>query len=401
MADNKNREEYEEYKNRSFDLREERRNAKKKARRRRIIGTVFIVGIVVAGFATKDLWMPMAADFFESSKETIINEGTPEVGNGFPISLGQSEYNLLTSVETMPTVISDTHITMYNSKGGVYRSVQHLYANPVYYTADKRLFVYDLDGYNFGLYDKKGQIYSNKTDEAIIVASCSESGMAAVVTQTDKYTSYLTVYDDSGDAVFKWSNGQRIVSVSFSDDEKGCIVSTFSSKGGKIVSKLFGLQFDKTVEIFETQELNCLVLKTGYCDNGDMWLLGDSMLYRVRADGSVAYTYSYERELYSYDLDGKTAVLTFENVAFDGMEMKIFNESKEPAGFKTDSPIKKIQVVDGDVAYLTDNTFAVLNDAGKVIASAEIQKDYTDFVVGEEEIFFLGYNEVDKVNFER
>ena len=400
MADMGNRD-YEEYRNRSYDLRQERRNAKKKARRRSIIGTLFIVAVVAAGFATKNLWMPKAAEFFESSKETIINDGTPENGNGYPIELTQSEYRYITSVDGMATVISDTYITMYNSKGGEYKKLQHTFVNPVYYTMDDKLFVYDLDGYGFGVYDKKGEIYSKKTEDAIIVASCSESGMAAVVTQTDKYSSFLTVYDENGDAVFKWSGSQRIVSVSFNKDETGCIISTFSASGGKIVSKLFGLEFDKTEEIFETADLDCLVYKSGYCDNGDMWLVGDSVLYRVASDGSVIYTYRYDRELAAFDIGGEIAAWVCGGVSGDYSEIRIFGKTSGPAVFKTDSEIEKIEVLDSQAVYLTDNSFAVLNSSGKVIASAEIEKEYTDFILMEDEAFFIGYDKVDKIDFKK
>lgn len=402
MADYRDEEmDYEDYKNKYHDIREERRNAKKKARRRRIFGVVIAVAVIAVGFATKDLWMPPVADFFENSKETIINDGTPETGDGFPIVLSQSEYNYVTKIDEMTTVISDTHITMYNSKGGVYKKLQHPYANPVYYRMGDKLFVYDLNGYNFAVYDKKGEVFSKKTEDAILVAACSEKNMVAVVTQTDKYTSYLTVYDETGEAVFKWSGGQRIVNVAFNEKENGCIISTFSASEGNIVSRLYGLEFDKTTETFETSELECLVYQSGYCENGDMWLLGDSVLYRVGADGSVVYTYKYERELACFALDENMAVLVFNSVTGEGQEIKIFGESKEPAEFKTDSEIIKLDIVDGDAAYLTKHSFAFLNHNAKVIASAEIEKEYSDFVAMDDAVYFMGYNEVDKVDFDR
>ncbi len=402
MADKRDRDmDYEEYKNKYHDIREERRIAKKKAKRRRIFAVVIIVVIILVGFVTKDYWMPQVAEFFEDKTETIINDGTPEKGNGFPISLSQSQYNYVTNVEDMATVISDTHITMYNSKGGIHKKIQHMFANPVYYTMKDKLFIYDLDGYRFSVYDKKGEVYSKKTEDAIVVAAASQDGKVAVVTQTDKYTSYLTIYDETGEAVFKWSGGQRIVNVSFNDKEDGCILSTFSASGGKIVSKLYGLEFDKTTETFTTSDLEGLVYKSGYCENGDMWLLGDSVLYRVSPDGSVIYTYKYDRELVSYDLSRDMAVLVFDSVTGDNQEIRIFGKDKEPDVYKTDSKVIKLDIIDDNAVFMTKDYFAFLDKKANVKASCELEKEYSDFAVMEDEVYFMGYNEVDKVDFER
>lgn len=402
MADRRDRaSDYEEHLNKYHDIREERRIAKKKAKIRRIVAAFVVVVIVMTGFVTKDYWMPQVAEFFEDKTETIINDGTPETGGGFPINLSQSGYNYITSVEDMATVISDTHITMYNSKGGVHKKIQHMFAKPVYYTMDKKLFVYDLDGYRFSVYDKKGEVYSVKTDDAIVVAAASRDGKAAVVTQTDKFSSYLTIYDESGEAIFKWSGGQKIVNVSFNDSSDGCIISTFSASGGKIVSRLYGLQFDKTTETFKTSDLEGLVYKSGYCENGDMWLLGDSVLYRVASDGSVIYTYEYDRELSSFELSKKMAVLVFDSVTGDNQEIRIFGKSKEPAVYKTDSKVKKLQIIDGNAVFMTNRSFAFLDTDAKIKASAELEKVYSDFAVMKDEVYFVGYNEVDKIEFKR
>lgn len=398
MNDDRNMD-YDEYREKFHDIRAEKEKLKKRARRRRILTGLVVIGIISVGFATKEWWMPQAAEFFLDQKETIINDGTPEVGDGFPISLSQSGYNYVTTIEGMPTVISDTHITMYNSKGGIYKKVQHLFANPVYHQMGDKLFVYDLDGNNFAIYDKKGEVYNKKTDDEIVVAACGQKGKVAVVTQTDKASSLLTVYDQNGEAIFKWSGSQRIVSVSFNDDETGCIISTFSASGGKIVSRLYGFEFDKTQEIFKTADLDCLVLKSGYSENGDMWLLGDTVFYRVSSDGSVLYTYKYQRELEAFDLDEQIAVLVFDNVVGKGNEIMIFSDTNEPSSFKTDEDIIKLELVEGSTAFLTKNSFVFLNENAKVTSSAEVENEYSDFAIIDEKAYFIGYNRVDKIDF--
>ncbi len=398
MSDKKKLE-YAEHREKYHDIRAEKERQRKKLRRKKIITTLVVVGVIALGLATKDMWLPRLAEYFQDKKETIINDGTPETGDGFPISLSQSGYNYITSISQMPTVISDTHITMYNSKGGVYKKVQHLFANPVYYTSGDKLFVYDLGGFNFGIYDKKGEVYKVKTDGEIVVATSSQNGKVAVVTQTDKASSLLTVYDQKGEAIFKWSGSQRIVNVSFNSDATGCIVSAFSANGGKIVSRLYGFEFDKTQETFKTADLDGLVLKSGYCQNGDMWLLGDSFLYRVGADGSVLYTCEYQRDLSNYAIDEKMAVLVFKSVVGDKYEIQVFTDTNEPATFTTDSQIKRLQVIDSKVAVLTENSFVFLNDNAKITSSAEIEKDYTDFIIIDDNAYFMGYNEVDKISF--
>lgn len=383
------------------DIRYERRLKKKKKRIKRILGVTLLLTVCIVGYATRNFWVTPLGEFFQESKDTIVNDGTPENSNGYPITLGQSENYNVTEIDGMLAVVSDTHITTYSDKGGKVKSVQHLFANPVYYKMGERLFVYDLDGYNFSLYDKKGEIYNKKTEDTIVLAAAGNKNCVAVVTQTDKYNSYLTVYDESGEAIFKWASSQRIVSVAFNNDETGCIVSTFSASAGKIVSKVYCLEFDKTEEIFETEDLGCMLYKIGYCKNGDMWLLGDTVLYRVGSDGSVIYSYSYDNELAGYDLDDKCAVLVFTEFGNKGSEILIFGEDKEPGSFSTENKVKKLEAVDGEAVYLTDDSFAVLNKSGKIVASADIEKSYSDFTLIDDAAYFLGYNEVDKVSFKK
>lgn len=382
------------------DLKRERLIAKKKKRRRRFIGLMVLLIICVAGYELRGYWITPLTEFF-SSRDPVISESAQRSGGGFPIQLSQSEKIRLTHIDDYPVVISDTRLTCYNKKGEQTGSYQHQFADPVADAMKKRLFVYDLNGSNFSVYDKNGEVYSKKTDDPIVLAEAGEDSKVAVVTQTDKYSSYLTIYDESGKEVFVWSPGQRIVSVSFNEKEDGCIVSAFSAKGGRLVSKIYGLEFNKDQEVFETEDLDCLIYKADYCENGDMWLVGDDILYRVSSDGSVKYAYSYERDLADFSLSGDIAVLVSDRITGGGSEIRIFSEKDTPAVFETENKVEKIKA-DGDQAeYLTDGSFGALNSSGKPVGSADISKDYIDFVLIDDLVYFMGYDQVDKVSLEK
>lgn len=392
---NKNRE-YESYAD-VYDIREERRKVKKRRRTKRITGVLIVAVVCATGYLTRDYWVTPVGEFFEQSKYSIAKEGTTDQTGGFPIILEQSENNYITKIDDMVGVISDTHITYYNNKGVKQQSVQHLFASPVARECETKLCVYDLNGYNFSVYDKNGEVYSQETENAIILAEACDK-YTAVVTQTDKYNSYLSIYNESGKDFFRWSTNQRILSVAFNNDRTGCIVSTFSASGGDFVSKVYCLEFDKTEEIFETENIPGIIYKVGYCESGDMWFLSDRQLYRVTSDGNVSYSYSFDEDLAAFDLDGNTAVLAFDTVGNNGTKLLIFGEDKIPNTFTTEKRIEKLKA-DNGVCYLTESGYAELNISGKVTASAEVEKNYADFVTIDNCVYFIGYDGVEKVTF--
>lgn len=380
------------------DLREERRLAKKKKIKKRIFGVLIVLVFCVSLYATRNLWAEPLVEFFQKSKESIISDGKLEQGKGYPISLSQSGENYISKVGDELVVISDTHISYYDNKGKRTKNLQHFFANSMSKQMNEKLLVYDLNGYNFTVYDKKGELYSEKSEDAILLAE-GGNDYVAIVTQTDKYNSYLTIYNKLGEAVFKWSSGQRIVNITFNDNDSGCIVSTMSTSGGTIVSKLYGLEFNTTEEIFETESLGCLIYEVKYCENGDLWVLGDSILYRIKSDGTVIYSYAYPKELSNYALDKKSASLVFNNLADEGATIEIFGESDTPKEFKIDSRVNEIKVSSGETSYLCDDSFAILNNSANIIASSEDVVDYTDFVIIDDNVYFLGYNEIAKMSF--
>ncbi|NLZ45539.1 MAG: hypothetical protein GX896_02490 [Clostridiales bacterium] len=392
-------EEYGENQENVFhDLRVERRLAKKKRLKKRIFGVIFVVLFCVALYSTSSFWIDPLTEFFQKSKESIISDGALEQGKGYPISLSQSDDNYISRIDNKLVVISDTHISYYDDNGKRTLNLQHFFANPTIKEMKSSLLVYDINGYNFSVFNAKGVSYTKKSDETILIAEGGKEHVA-VVTKTDKYNSYLTIYNKLGEIIFKWSSGQRIVNIAFNSDDTGCIVSTITSSGGVITSKLVGLQFDTTEEIFESESLGCLICQVKICDNGDMWVLGDNILYRIKSDGTVIYSYSYPKDLANFYLDEKTAALVFNNIADKGSTIVMFGDSEKPSEYITKKRVNQIKVTDGETSYLCDDEFATLSKSANIIALSNEIKAYTDFINIGNKVYFLGYNEIAKMSF--
>lgn len=89
---------------------------------------------------------------------------------------------------------------------------------------------------------KKGTVKSNNE---IITAGISDSGVYAVVTRSDKYASVVTVYDKRNKRIYEWSSATDTVNnVAVSPNGQKNRSLAFSAASGKFTSKISVLEFD-------------------------------------------------------------------------------------------------------------------------------------------------------------
>ncbi len=392
---------YEPQKPFQTDIRKERKKKKLKKNIKKIALVGFVIAVAAVIFFTRGIWSPYVYDILEKTQETIVNNGELAEGN-FPISLGEDATSSeFTECDENLVVATDTYITFFDDNADKINSIQHTLTNPMLSASSDMVLAYDLNGYSFSVMTKKGEVFKKTLDNVIISAKISESNYIAVVTETEKYPSYLTVYDSKGNECFKWADGKRITSVDFTSSGSGAIVATLDAENGLPSSSLNGITFSKTENTFTSEKIDSLVLGTRQMSDNSIWAVCQDKYLKLSSSGEIEKEYLYKSQLVSFDSNEDSLSLAFDSVSEDGTSKLVLIESdSEPVETTVDEKIKIIKTYFSHTFVLTDKTISAYNARGKSISTANVQNDYVDFEYIDGNIYFMGYRDINKIEFD-
>ena len=263
------------------------------------------------------------------------------------------------------------------------------------------VLAYDLNGYSFSVMTKKGEVFKKTLDNVIISAKISESNYIAVVTETDKYPAYLTVYDSKGKECFKWANGQRITSIDFISSGDGAIVSTLNAENGMQVTTLNGISFYNQDKQFTSDKIYSIVYGAQKMSDNSIWAVCQDRYLKLSNEGKIIEEYLYKSELISFDSNEDNLSIAFKSISDDGTSRLVLIESdSEPVEIVVDEKIKTIKTYFAHTFVLSDKTISAYNTRGKSISTANVKNDYVDFVYIDGNIFFMGYRDINMIEFD-
>ncbi len=383
------------------DIRKARKKAKRKKSLKKLAGLLVIICIAMIAALTSEKWLPKLRSVIENTKETVEKKSANIEAGEFPISIGETNSSEIYSYGEQFVLVTDTGITIYDGDGNKLKSIQHNLANPMGVPGGNMLLLYDIGGYSLIAVNEEGLIYSKTFTEKIILAETGSRDYAAIVTQTDKYASYMTVYDPKGNEAFLWSSGQRIVDVCMNSDGNGCIVSTIKANGGEIQSSITALSFMQTDPIYVIDNIPATVYDTFYCKGDTLWALCDSKLLHLGTDGSIISQYDYNTALSSAALDKSVAAVVEKSVERGSFDLTISGaDSTDIFQISIDGECKHIACKDGLVYILIKGSLLVFNSSGEQMASYEVSNDYQSFVFIGDVMYVEDYNNIYKVTIE-
>lgn len=384
-----------------------RRQRKKFSRFLKKFIIIFILAAAVAAIVfTKSLWYPKLDGILT---KIPVSENTSELAGGnFPISIEGGAAYRLEAVDNGVAVLDDSHYFVYDTNGKSIFTQQHTLANPILTVSPKKALIYDIGGNSFSLMSKYKCIYKIDTDYPILLAKLSSNDKAAVVTKDDKFLSVMKIYDSSGKNIFNYSSIERIIDVTFNSDNNGCYITTIGSKDGVLVSKILYYKFDKIdydelgnpTPIWQTENLETLAISVRLFGNDKIIVFGDNLCACYDTSGNLLSTYKYTRNLSGYDSNDKIAALVFNNTEQRCSEIVMFDsETGEDSSFDTDFIVNSLHVYDSEAYIHNNREIIAYNILGEEISKAELTEDYDDFRKLGSNVFLLGYDKINKIDF--
>ena len=385
----------------STDIRHARKKQKRKRRIIRITGLIAFAGICVCVYLTRAMWLPKLEGILDRNKGLIVNDGKLEAGN-FPLEVTDSGKAGLVTLEDYFVMVDDSDIKLFNVNGELENSIPHTLAHPAAAVSGKRMLIYENGGNSFEVINKKGEIFKKTIDDLILLADM-KSGKTAIVTQTDKYDAYLTVYDETGNVIYKWAANKRISAVSVNEDGDGCCLAVFTSEAGVMKSEIHELDFSSQEDKMVSVPLDSLIIAAEKNKANDIWAVGDSKLFRIDDNGTVASSYEYNGELCAYDISGKLCAVALKGNVRKTSELLIFSsDDNDITGDEriTSGVIKSLVIDDDNVFMLSEQSAECFDDHAELIATAAVSNEYVDFVYLDDSLVFLGYREINKIKFQ-
>lgn len=383
------------------DIRKARQKAKRKKSLKKLVGATALICVILIAALTSKAWFPKLRRLLEDTKETVERSGAHIEAGEFPITIGETNSSEIYVYGNRFVLVTDTGITVYDEDGNKLRSIQHSLANPRGVEGKDLLLLYDMGGYSLMAVNEDGIVYSKTFTEKIILAETGAKDYAAVVTQTDKYASYMTVYDAKGNDAFLWSSGQRITDLTMDAGGGGCLVSTIKVNGGEFSSVITALDFRQTEPLFVIDSIHAAVYDTLYCGTDSLWVLCDTGLLHMSSGGEVLSQYDYNTSLVSAALDSKTAAVVEKSVEKDRFDLT-FASSESPEIYQTSisGECRHIECKDEEVYVLVKGELLVFNGIGEQTASYDVSEDYQSFVFIGDAMYIEDYSNVYKVTFE-
>lgn len=387
-------------------LRKNRKKKKALSFIKKLIIIAVIAGAAAAIVFTKDIWYPKLDGILT---KIPAKENSVELAGGeFPISIeGGASYNLL-SLDNSIAIVDDSHFFVYNDNGKLIYSAQHTFSRPIMTAFNKKALLYDLGGKSFGLYSKYKNVYSKSTEEPILLARLGSNDIAAVVTKSEKYPSVLMVYDASGKNIFNYRSVSRIIDITFNSDSSGCYITSIGTRGGFIVSNILYYRFDKVdydgkgnpVPIWQTDDLQTLALSVRRYGENNIIMFGDTMCAYYDENGNFTDSYEYKRQLVDYSSDGNVAAMIFRNDERRSSDLVIIDcltgtISEKNLGYE----VLNVQV-NGNTVYMQsrDGIESCTAD-GEPLSSVKLDTDYKDFCRVGSYIYLLGYDEINRIDY--
>lgn len=376
-----------------------------KLRKKKKIGkNVLKLSVILLGVLAVILVWVNAETIFEPLRGVASRIETKTSYNvGFPIELpGSSGYSLKKMKENF-TLLTDTYLYTYDTNGAQMYAMKHGYSNPHQTTNDKRVLLYDKSGYKFAVYSKTSLIFEKNTDDKILYTAAGSDNLYAVVTDSDRYSNVLYIYDDGG----KWKYTRKfadenIMQVCFVGDGEHIAVSTVSSSHGDIVTNIYEFSIKSQEGSIWKYSAGGGSLPCGmYADKQHITAVCDNCVLSLdTGTGQLGGSYSYKGVLKHFDITADKCVLHYHDVSSNTNVLTMLNSSAEAeAAVSLRANTGCVRIDDDGIGVLEGTHFISYDSDLTGKKDISLPNDgYTEFVKIGKSLFLLGYDTINKVD---
>ncbi len=214
-------------------------------------------------------------------------------------------------------VAGNKNLTVFTATGRQTIGSMHHYTNPVAVASDRYLLVYDYGGTQFSLYNSYTRVYEGKSEYPIFGASVSDSGSFALISQSEKYTSAVLLYNSNFSMIGRYNKTGYVTGVSINSRGTLLAIMTSRTESGFWSTELELYKPGETAPRAQKDVASSVGLACEFTGNDTVAVLCSGGLVHINSKGEIRERYDFsERTLAQFDLceDGAVLCLQAESV---------------------------------------------------------------------------------------
>jgi hypothetical protein len=300
-------------------------------------------------------------------------------------------------------VIGDRSVSAFTATGRQTVSESIQYRNPMAEGRGRYLMVYEMGGTQYSLYNSYTQLYADKTDYPINGAAVSDSGVYAILSSSDSFSSVVSLYNDNFALINRYNKNSFVTDVAI--DGKGRLVALLSAepRGGAFETALElyapgETEAKKRISLGEGMAYSCVFTAPDVIAVS----FPDSIVF-VSSDGKLLNKHDFQGEspvLADVGDDGaaillRASAISAKNhlIVFDKYGKILYNED-------IDAQADAIARFSDSVFLMTDSEILRLSVDTGVIASVKHQTDQRCILaVSEDEVLICSPQKAEYIKF--
>ena len=303
-------------------------------------------------------------------------------GDGFPVTYdGESvDFMNFSSENDSPAVISNTSFMFISDGGRVLALRQHTFSSPTMKRCGNNFLLFDLGNKSYCTVTN-GTTFSDtmKSSHTIYGGTIASNGNYAISSDSNGYSSQVTIYDSLHQQLFKWSSQlYRINTIAFNSDGTKFIAGGFAAENGSLKSiiQVFSIYSAEPIATFYVSDN--LLLDVSFADNDRIIAVGDQACFIGNLSDSSIITYEYPSALLSYSIDPQRGIALCLSASGDNRRSDVYYLDllgQETHIVHYDSTVKSLDFSEKGILILSETTAQLYDLSANLVSSAEIGID--------------------------
>ncbi len=358
--------------NNVIDIKEGKRNIKKKKRTPKIVFAVCVIVFAVTLFLFRDRieiikWLNTVDTFF----------GKGISAQNIELSYDGSASNPADWYDGFIAILTNRDVTMYNSSAKAEFKHDVNLNNPVLKCYDKYTLIYDCGGSELYVTNSYKEVFNKQFDGSIINARFTKDGHLVVITKMKNYRAVVTVYSSSFKEVYKvYSASEYVMDADVSNDGKQLAVAVYDGGFGEILSavNIYNMNSEKVKSRIEGVE--GLILSVDMKAGGRTHILTQNGYY-VSKDGKQAEEVlsvgSNYLEYYDITKDDNSVIILDGKLVGKSCQIHMFNAyGVETGNVTVEGNLQCYDKTDDFVFAVDDAGLKVYNYDGELTDEMEV-----------------------------
>ncbi len=326
---------------------------------------VGVTGVLIIIFVILAMSAPTGIFEYIGAKTALMKSG-----ESFPVTYDFSAGKAIEYGGDSVLVATETELKCYNNSGNLIYSRIHGFEKPVIKTSKIRTLIYGLNESFYRIETPREEVIYKKTEnnQPVIAGDISDSGVYALVTESDDDIALVTVYNKDGSEIYKYhSSNNYITGVTVSENGKKVCIATITTSKAVFQSKILIFNLKSNEPIYEKKFKDEIIYSVEYSNSSDICVITDKT-YRNIDDDEITEKYSYKHKfLNKFEISDDNILLyiTADSNSLNGTVVVLSPDGEEESKFQIEGTFSDISIYNGRIFALSEKVFEYNLDGKK------------------------------------